>query len=65
MTGTVRADHLRHRKNRHRKTHRKTWEPGESQSGDIVFQGKHAGGNLPSFYLMTSLSAPAFSARRS
>ncbi|MBM9623676.1 heparin lyase I family protein [Streptomyces zhihengii] len=38
----------------------KTWEPGESQSGDIVFQGKHAGGNLPSFYLMTKRNGIAF-----
>ncbi|MET9672230.1 heparin lyase I family protein [Streptomyces sp. NPDC006482] len=37
-----------------------TWESGESESGDIIFQGKHAGGNLPSFYLMTKRNSIAF-----
>ncbi|MFD8970947.1 heparin lyase I family protein [Streptomyces sp. NPDC059593] len=38
----------------------KTYEPGDSESGDIIFQGKHAGGNLPSFYLMTKRNSIAF-----
>ncbi|WP_069883936.1 heparin lyase I family protein [Streptomyces luteocolor] len=38
----------------------KKWEPGDSSHGDIVFQGKHAGGNLPSFYLMTKRNSIAF-----
>lgn len=38
----------------------KTFEPGDSESGDIIFQGKHAGGNLPSFYLMTKRNSIAF-----
>ncbi|MCJ0875076.1 heparin lyase I family protein [Streptomyces sp. AP-93] len=37
-----------------------TWESGESATGDIIFQGKHAGGNLPSFYLMTKRNSIAF-----
>ncbi|MEU2509843.1 heparin lyase I family protein [Streptomyces sp. NPDC007863] len=37
-----------------------TWESGESEAGDIIFQGKHAGGNLPSFYLMTKRNSIAF-----
>lgn len=41
----------------------KDWKPflpGDSESGDILFQGKHAGGNLPSFYLMTKRNGIAF-----
>ncbi|MFI5804956.1 heparin lyase I family protein [Streptomyces sp. NPDC051561] len=38
----------------------KTYEPGDSQTGDIFFQGKHAGGNKPSFYLMTKRNSIAF-----
>lgn len=38
----------------------KTYEPGDSDSGDIFFQGKHAGGNKPSFYLMTKRDSIAF-----
>ncbi|MFD4372427.1 heparin lyase I family protein [Streptomyces sp. NPDC058486] len=38
----------------------KPFRPGDSESGDIVFQGKHAGGNLPSFYLMTKRNSIAF-----
>ncbi|MFD0337228.1 heparin lyase I family protein [Streptomyces sp. NPDC127117] len=38
----------------------KTYEPGESESGDIIFQGKHAGGNRPSFYLMAKRNSIAF-----
>ncbi|MFB7936586.1 heparin lyase I family protein [Streptomyces sp. NPDC056049] len=38
----------------------KPYEPGDSESGDIIFQGKHAGGNLPSFYLMTKRNSIAF-----
>ncbi|MFI0976009.1 heparin lyase I family protein [Streptomyces sp. NPDC021093] len=38
----------------------KTYEAGDSESGDIIFQGKHAGGNLPSFYLMTKRNSIAF-----
>ncbi|WP_329126589.1 heparin lyase I family protein [Streptomyces sp. NBC_01465] len=38
----------------------KTYEPGDSESGDIIFQGKHAGGNWPSFYLMTKRNSIAF-----
>ncbi|WP_406064710.1 polysaccharide lyase [Streptomyces sp. NBC_01077] len=38
----------------------KTYEPGDSETGDIIFQGKHAGGNLPSFYLMTKRNSIAF-----
>lgn len=38
----------------------KTYEPGDSESGDIIFQGKHAGGNRPSFYLMTKRNSIAF-----
>ncbi|MCX4538847.1 polysaccharide lyase (plasmid) [Streptomyces sp. NBC_00841] len=37
-----------------------TYEPGDSETGDIIFQGKHAGGNLPSFYIMTKRSSIAF-----
>lgn len=38
----------------------KTYEPGDSESGDIIFQGKHAGGNHPSFYLMAKRNSIAF-----
>ncbi|WP_329193586.1 heparin lyase I family protein [Streptomyces sp. NBC_01435] len=38
----------------------KTYEPGDSESGDIIFQGKHAGGNRPSCYLMTKRNSIAF-----
>ncbi|MFD8643968.1 heparin lyase I family protein [Streptomyces zaomyceticus] len=38
----------------------KTFEPGDSENGDIIFQGKHAGGNQPSFYLMTKRNSIAF-----
>jgi hypothetical protein len=38
----------------------KTYEPGDSETGDIFFQGKHAGGNHPSFYLMTKRNSIAF-----
>ncbi|KOG23978.1 MULTISPECIES: heparin lyase I family protein [Streptomyces] len=38
----------------------KPFAPGDSESGDIVFQGKHAGGNQPSFYLMTKRNSIAF-----
>ncbi|SCF98894.1 hypothetical protein GA0115254_131575 [Streptomyces sp. Ncost-T10-10d] len=38
----------------------KTYGPGDSESGDIVFQGKHADGNWPSFYLMAKRNSIAF-----
>ncbi|WP_407555350.1 heparin lyase I family protein [Streptomyces sp. Pv4-95] len=38
----------------------KTYEPGGSESGDIIFQGKHSGGNWPSFYLMAKRNSIAF-----
>ncbi|MEV6250553.1 heparin lyase I family protein [Streptomyces sp. NPDC051742] len=41
----------------------KDWKPfqaGDSETGDIIFQGKHAGGNQPSFYLMTKRNSIAF-----
>jgi hypothetical protein len=38
----------------------KTYEPGDSETGEIFFQGKHAGGNKPSFYLMTKRNSVAF-----
>ncbi|MFJ1830135.1 heparin lyase I family protein [Streptomyces sp. NPDC088178] len=38
----------------------KTYEPGDSESGDIIFQGKHASGNRPSFYLMAKRNSIAF-----
>ncbi|MFI0988568.1 heparin lyase I family protein [Streptomyces exfoliatus] len=38
----------------------KTYVTGDSESGDIIFQGKHAGGNSPSFYLMTKRNSIAF-----
>ncbi len=41
----------------------KDWQPytpGDSETGDIVFQGKYAGGNPPAFYLMTKRNAVAF-----
>ncbi|MFE2555901.1 heparin lyase I family protein [Streptomyces sp. NPDC059352] len=38
----------------------KTYEPGDSETGDIIFQGKHAGGNLPSFYVMAKRNSMAF-----
>ncbi|MFJ6609689.1 heparin lyase I family protein [Streptomyces sp. NPDC091289] len=41
----------------------KDWEPygpGDSTSGDIVFQGKYAGGNVPAFYLMAKRNEIAF-----
>ncbi|MFI8425851.1 heparin lyase I family protein [Streptomyces sp. NPDC085479] len=38
----------------------KPFAPGDSESGDIVFQGKHAGGNQPSFYVMTKRNTIAF-----
>ncbi|WP_406347581.1 polysaccharide lyase [Streptomyces sp. NBC_00144] len=36
------------------------YKPGDSESGDIVFQGKYAGGNVPAFYLMTKRNEVAF-----
>ncbi|MFF5786121.1 heparin lyase I family protein [Streptomyces sp. NPDC012693] len=38
----------------------KPFAPGDSENGDIIFQGKHAGGNQPSFYLMTKRNSIAF-----
>lgn len=38
----------------------KTHTPGESESGDIVFQGKYAGDNVPAFYLMAKRDEIAF-----
>ncbi|WP_239110118.1 heparin lyase I family protein [Streptomyces anulatus] len=38
----------------------KTYTPGDSESGDIVFQGKYAGGNVPAFYLMAKRDEIAF-----
>ncbi|WP_326715439.1 heparin lyase I family protein [Streptomyces sp. NBC_01474] len=38
----------------------KPYEPGDSESGDIIFQGKYAGGNVPAFYLMTKRNEVAF-----
>ena len=38
----------------------KPYESGDSDSGDIFFQGKHAGGNKPSFYLMAKRNSVAF-----
>ncbi|WP_406135074.1 heparin lyase I family protein [Streptomyces sp. NBC_01089] len=41
----------------------KDWQPfkpGDSESGDIIFQGKYAGGNVPAFYLMTKRNEVAF-----
>ncbi|MFI1094922.1 heparin lyase I family protein [Streptomyces sp. NPDC020917] len=41
----------------------KDWQPyapGDSETGDIIFQGKYAGGNPPAFYLMTKRNAIAF-----
>ncbi|WP_405686837.1 polysaccharide lyase [Streptomyces sp. NBC_01387] len=41
----------------------KDWQPyksGDSETGDIVFQGKYAGGNVPAFYLMAKRNAMAF-----
>ncbi len=41
----------------------KDWQPyrsGDSESGDIIFQGKYAGGNVPAFYLMTKRNSVAF-----
>ncbi|MFD4026612.1 heparin lyase I family protein [Streptomyces sp. NPDC058576] len=38
----------------------KTYAPGDSEAGDIVFQGKHSGGNPPAFYLMAQRNAIAF-----
>ncbi|MFI7006400.1 heparin lyase I family protein [Streptomyces sp. NPDC050145] len=43
----------------------KDWKPftaGDSDSGDIFFQGKYAGGNPPGFYLMTKRNDIAFRA---
>jgi hypothetical protein len=36
------------------------YEPGDSETGDIIFQGKYAGGNPPGFYLMTKRNEVAF-----
>ncbi|AJE83480.1 MULTISPECIES: heparin lyase I family protein [Streptomyces] len=38
----------------------KLYEEGGSESGDILFQGKHAGGNWPSFYLMAKRNSISF-----
>ncbi|MFC9465547.1 heparin lyase I family protein [Streptomyces coelicoflavus] len=38
----------------------KDWQTGKGTAGDIIFQGKHAGGNKPSFYLMAKRNAIAF-----
>lgn len=41
----------------------KDWQPyrtGDSETGDIIFQGKYAGGQPPAFYLMTKRNAVAF-----
>ncbi|MFF1685775.1 MULTISPECIES: heparin lyase I family protein [unclassified Streptomyces] len=38
----------------------KPYEAGDSESGDIVFQGKYAGGNVPAFYLMAKRNEVAF-----
>ncbi|MCT6781282.1 polysaccharide lyase [Streptomyces sp. CS7] len=38
----------------------KDWETSSGKAGDIIFQGKHAGGNKPSFYLMAQRNAIAF-----
>ncbi|MFF0745554.1 heparin lyase I family protein [Streptomyces sp. NPDC004111] len=38
----------------------KDWETGRGSAGDIIFQGKHAGGNKPSFYLMAKRNEIAF-----
>ncbi|MYR46090.1 heparin lyase I family protein [Streptomyces sp. SID5910] len=38
----------------------KDWETGKGSAGDIIFQGKHAGGNKPSFYLMAKRNEIAF-----
>lgn len=37
-----------------------TYKPGGSDTGDIIFQGKHSGGNHPSFYLMAKRNSMAF-----
>ncbi|MGW8887448.1 heparin lyase I family protein [Streptomyces sp. NPDC055749] len=37
-----------------------TYQPGDSASGDIIFQGKYGGGNVPAFYLMTKRNEVAF-----
>ncbi|MFG3256719.1 heparin lyase I family protein [Streptomyces sp. NPDC048172] len=38
----------------------KTYKPGDPTNGDIIFQGKHAGGNRPSFYLMAQRNSVEF-----
>ncbi|QKW08683.1 heparin lyase I family protein [Streptomyces sp. NA04227] len=38
----------------------KDWEASDGPAGDILFQGKHAGGNKPSFYLMAKRDEIAF-----
>lgn len=41
----------------------KDWQPyatGDSESGDIIFQGKYGGAQPPAFYLMTKRNAIAF-----
>ncbi|MEU6767769.1 heparin lyase I family protein [Streptomyces sp. NPDC046853] len=38
----------------------KDWETDKGSAGDIIFQGKHAGGNKPSFYLMAKRNEFAF-----
>ncbi|MDP5316988.1 heparin lyase I family protein [Streptomyces poriferorum] len=38
----------------------KTYAAGDSDTGDIVFQGKYAGGNVPAFYLMAKRNEIAF-----
>ncbi|MFJ9678462.1 heparin lyase I family protein [Streptomyces sp. NPDC101194] len=38
----------------------KDWETGKGSAGDIIFQGKHAGGNKPSFYMMAKRNEIAF-----
>lgn len=37
-----------------------SWESDESANGEIIFQGKHAGGNAPSWYMMTKRNQIAF-----
>lgn len=39
-----------------------TWEPGESEKGDIIWQAKRASGGRPAMYVMTKRDALAFRA---
>ncbi|GAA1943925.1 heparin lyase I family protein [Kitasatospora viridis] len=36
------------------------YQPGDSDTGDIIFQGKYSGGQPPAFYFMTKRNAIAF-----